>query len=207
MTRLMPASKSGRPFLLQPLREFHADPRKPRQRFGPGQTSWVKDQILRRFPDIGLEIKIIRTSADKDSTASIRSGGAVGVFVKELEQALLEGEIDLAVHSMKDLPTQIPRVSGLPLFRNARTCAMSSSPPAAETFRDCRRVADRHGQRPPPGSNSRTPPRSENPGHSRQYRHPAEETAGRALRRDRFGVRGHESPWPSKPDFIAAEPA
>jgi hydroxymethylbilane synthase len=94
------------------------------------QTSWVKDQILRRFPDIGLEIKIIRTSADKDSTASIRSGGAVGVFVKELEQALLEGEIDLAVHSMKDLPTQIPRglrIAAVPEREDVRDVLITAS--------------------------------------------------------------------------------
>jgi hydroxymethylbilane synthase len=71
------------------------------------QTEWTRSQILRRFPDIDISIKVIKTSADKDTTASIRAGSAVGVFVKELEQALLEGEIDLAVHSMKDLPTQI----------------------------------------------------------------------------------------------------
>jgi hydroxymethylbilane synthase len=71
------------------------------------QTEWTRKQILRHFPDIDISIKVIKTSADKDTTTSIRAGSAVGVFVKELEQALLDEEIDLAVHSMKDLPTQI----------------------------------------------------------------------------------------------------
>lgn len=72
------------------------------------QTTWVKDQIRGNFPDTEVSIRIIKTSADKDTTTSIRSGAGVGVFVKEIEEALLAREIDLAVHSMKDLPTRIP---------------------------------------------------------------------------------------------------
>jgi hydroxymethylbilane synthase len=72
------------------------------------QTAWIKEQILRRFPDAEVSVKVIKTSADKDPTASLRSPSTVGVFVKELEQALLDEEIDIAVHSMKDVPTQIP---------------------------------------------------------------------------------------------------
>jgi hydroxymethylbilane synthase len=72
------------------------------------QTGWVRDQILSRFPEAAVAVKIIRTSADKNPTASIRSSSSVGVFVKELEQALISKEIDIAVHSMKDLPTSIP---------------------------------------------------------------------------------------------------
>jgi hydroxymethylbilane synthase len=72
------------------------------------QTTWVRERILDRFPDAEVTIKIIKTSADKDQTTSIRAGSSIGVFVKEIEQALLSGEIDMAVHSMKDLPTQIP---------------------------------------------------------------------------------------------------
>ena len=47
------------------------------------QTEWVKDQILRRFPDAEVKIDVIKTSADKNPTASIRSASSVGVFVKE----------------------------------------------------------------------------------------------------------------------------
>jgi len=70
------------------------------------QTEYVRALLQARFPDLLLSVRIIRTSADRDTATSIRSGSAVGVFVKELEQALLRGEIDLAVHSMKDLPTR-----------------------------------------------------------------------------------------------------
>lgn len=81
------------------------------------QTNWIREKIIARFPAVEVSVRVIRTSADKDTTSSIRSGAAVGVFVKELEQALLKKEIDLAVHSMKDLPTSIPdglRIAAIP---------------------------------------------------------------------------------------------
>jgi hydroxymethylbilane synthase len=72
------------------------------------QATWVKEQIRIRFPYVEAVVDIIRTSGDKDVTASLRAPSMVGVFVKELEQALLDEKIDIAVHSMKDVPTQIP---------------------------------------------------------------------------------------------------
>jgi hydroxymethylbilane synthase len=72
------------------------------------QTRWVRDRILERFPAGHLQIQVIRTSADRDTRMPIRAGSATGVFVKELEDALMAGEIDLAVHSLKDVPTRIP---------------------------------------------------------------------------------------------------
>jgi hydroxymethylbilane synthase len=72
------------------------------------QTGWVRDRILERFPDADITIKVIKTSADRAPQVSIRSSSSVGVFVRELEEALERGEIDLAVHSMKDLPGAIP---------------------------------------------------------------------------------------------------
>src|SRR5512135_2648433 len=72
------------------------------------QTGWVKDRILEHFPDAVITVKVIRTSADKAPQLSIRSASSTGVFVRELEEALERREIDLAVHSMKDLPGTIP---------------------------------------------------------------------------------------------------
>jgi hydroxymethylbilane synthase len=75
------------------------------------QTRFMQAELRRLAPEVATEVRIIKTSADKDQATSLRtpaetagSSGA-GVFVKELEQALLGGEIDLAVHSMKDVPT------------------------------------------------------------------------------------------------------
>jgi hydroxymethylbilane synthase len=92
------------------------------------QTELMKGQILSRFPDAEITIKIIKTSADKDQITSIRSGSSIGVFVKELEQALLKEEIDLAVHSMKDLPTKIPEglhIAAIPEREDARDALIS----------------------------------------------------------------------------------
>jgi hydroxymethylbilane synthase len=92
------------------------------------QTTWVKERILRHFPDTEVSLKIIKTSADKDTTSSLRSS-SVGVFVKELEQALREEQIDIAVHSMKDVPTQIAaglEISAIPEREDARDAFISS---------------------------------------------------------------------------------
>lgn len=92
------------------------------------QTGWVKDQITSRFPDVEVTLKVITTSADRNPTASIRSGSSVGVFVKELEQALLKKEIDIAVHSMKDVPTAIAsglQIAAVPEREDARDAFLS----------------------------------------------------------------------------------
>jgi hydroxymethylbilane synthase len=93
------------------------------------QTTWIKERIMRLFPDIEVSLKIIKTSADKDTTSSLRSSSSVGVFVKELEQALREEQIDIAVHSMKDVPTQISadfEISAVPEREDARDAFIAS---------------------------------------------------------------------------------
>jgi hydroxymethylbilane synthase len=93
------------------------------------QTEWIKDLIHNRYPSAEVEVKVIKTSADRDQTASLRSASTVGVFVKELEQALLAGDIDIAVHSMKDLPTQIPsglRIAAIPEREDARDALIAN---------------------------------------------------------------------------------
>jgi hydroxymethylbilane synthase len=72
------------------------------------QAGWIKECILRKFPQIEISVRIIKTAADRNLSMPIRAGSGVGVFVKEIETALLEGEVDIAVHSMKDVPTKIP---------------------------------------------------------------------------------------------------
>ncbi len=73
------------------------------------QANWVAEQL--RASGQRVEIIKITTSGDQSQTSPLRGFGGVGVFVKELERALLNEHVDLAVHSLKDLPTE--RVEGL----------------------------------------------------------------------------------------------
>lgn len=70
------------------------------------QTEWVRQRLMDRYPEIKVEVRVIKTSGDRFQTIPIGKIGSKGVFIKEIEDALLDGEIDLAVHSMKDLPTE-----------------------------------------------------------------------------------------------------
>lgn len=70
------------------------------------QTDWVVKRLKERFPDLTCEVRVITTRGDADQRSSLASLGATGVFVKEIERALLAGEIDLAVHSLKDVPCE-----------------------------------------------------------------------------------------------------
>jgi len=78
------------------------------------QASWVKRQIEEHLPELQVELRTIRTSGDRFIDAPIKEIGGKGIFTKEIEEALTGGEIDLAVHSLKDLPTQLP--AGLTLL-------------------------------------------------------------------------------------------
>ncbi|HEY9856832.1 MAG TPA: hydroxymethylbilane synthase [Stenomitos sp.] len=69
------------------------------------QTNWVISQLCKVAPDISCDIEIIRTEGDRRQDIPLPAVGAQGVFVAELEAALAEGRVDLAVHSSKDLPT------------------------------------------------------------------------------------------------------
>ncbi|MEJ2109363.1 MAG: hydroxymethylbilane synthase, partial [Acidobacteriota bacterium] len=92
------------------------------------QTQWIQKRILELSPDLEVTIRIVKTSGDQDTTSSIRAGSAIGVFVKELERALLDEEIDLAVHSMKDLPTSIQsglKIAAVPVREDVRDALIS----------------------------------------------------------------------------------
>lgn len=75
------------------------------------QTNWAIDRLKEKFPEVEFEVKIIKTKGDKILHLSLDKIGDKGLFVKEIESQLLEGEIDLAVHSMKDMPAEV--VDGL----------------------------------------------------------------------------------------------
>ena len=72
------------------------------------QANLVAEQIRRKRPDLHVETIIIETTGDKILDSSLSRIGGKGLFTKEIEHALLDGRIDVAVHSLKDLPTQQP---------------------------------------------------------------------------------------------------
>ena len=72
------------------------------------QANWVQSALNDKFPDQKVELVTIKTKGDKILDVPLAKVGGKGLFVKEIEQALLEGRIDLAVHSMKDMPAEIP---------------------------------------------------------------------------------------------------
>ncbi|WP_427338820.1 hydroxymethylbilane synthase [Caloranaerobacter sp. DY30410] len=72
------------------------------------QTKIVIDKLKKIFPQLDFKIKIIKTMGDKILDKTLNKIGGKGLFVKEIEIALLNKEIDLAVHSMKDVPSEFP---------------------------------------------------------------------------------------------------
>lgn len=72
------------------------------------QATWVKDQIEAKWPGRRVSLVKITTKGDKILDVPLARVGGKGLFVKEIEEALLEGKIDLAVHSMKDVPVELP---------------------------------------------------------------------------------------------------
>ncbi|HEX8423205.1 MAG TPA: hydroxymethylbilane synthase [Pyrinomonadaceae bacterium] len=72
------------------------------------QSEWVRARLRESRPEAEIRIEIIKTSGDVMLNVPLATIGGKGVFTKELEEALLAGQIDLAVHSLKDLPTTLP---------------------------------------------------------------------------------------------------
>ncbi|WP_447602755.1 hydroxymethylbilane synthase [Nitrospira sp. Nam80] len=72
------------------------------------QSQWVQSRLQELDSDITVSLHRIHTSGDKILDVPLAKVGGKGLFVKEIEDALLRGEIDLAVHSMKDVPTLLP---------------------------------------------------------------------------------------------------
>lgn len=73
------------------------------------QSTWVKNQIEQAHPGTTVELVKITTKGDRILDVPLAKVGGKGLFVKEIEDALLAGEVDLAVHSMKDVPTELPQ--------------------------------------------------------------------------------------------------
>ena len=71
------------------------------------QSRWVQARLQGQYPDLSVELVTIRTTGDRFLDAPLSTIGGKGVFVKEIEDALTAGRIDCAVHSMKDVPTEL----------------------------------------------------------------------------------------------------
>lgn len=92
------------------------------------QTEWVKDHIKFFRPDLDFHIKKIVTTGDKITDVALAKIGGKGLFTKEIENELLAGIIDLAIHSMKDMPTAMPeglKIGCVPLREDARDVIVS----------------------------------------------------------------------------------
>ncbi len=72
------------------------------------QAEWVKSGLENINPELSIALKKIKTTGDKILDVPLAQVGGKGLFVKEIEEAMLRGEADLAVHSMKDVPTDLP---------------------------------------------------------------------------------------------------
>ena len=72
------------------------------------QARWVQSRIQSIEPDAEIELTTIKTIGDKILDVPLAKVGGKGLFVKEIEEAILDGRVDLAVHSMKDMPSELP---------------------------------------------------------------------------------------------------
>ena len=72
------------------------------------QTYWVQGELQKHFPDITFEVQTMSTQGDKILDVALAKIGDKGLFTKELEVGMLNGDSDIAVHSLKDLPTRLP---------------------------------------------------------------------------------------------------
>ncbi|MBF0585545.1 hydroxymethylbilane synthase [Prosthecochloris sp. N3] len=72
------------------------------------QAEFTKAELSRQFPDLDIQLKLVKTTGDVLLDSPLSKIGDMGLFTKDIEKHLLAGEIDLAVHSLKDVPTETP---------------------------------------------------------------------------------------------------
>jgi hydroxymethylbilane synthase len=92
------------------------------------QTEWVMAELKKKNPTLEITAVQISSAGDKDTVTEIQKFGGKGVFVKELEEALLSKDIDLAVHSLKDVPQSLPHglcLGAYPLREDPRDAVIS----------------------------------------------------------------------------------
>ena len=107
------------------------------------QTRLVITALEEIHPDAEFEIVVIKTAGDKNANSTVASLG-VGVFVKELERALGDGEVDVAIHSLKDMPSELPegfQIAAIPPREDPRDVVVSRSGKSLEELPAGARVA------------------------------------------------------------------
>lgn len=105
------------------------------------QSNLVIEELKKYYTDISFKIKVIKTKGDKILDKTLDKIGGKGLFVKEIENALLKGEIDIAVHSMKDVPSEFPdglEISAITKRKDARDILVSKD---GKSFRELRKGA------------------------------------------------------------------
>ena len=107
------------------------------------QAEWVQARLRDGAPGVRVTVKRIKTSGDKITDVPLAKIGGKGLFVKEIEDALLQGEIDVAVHSMKDVPTVLPEGLGIlcvPAREDPRDALISRDRRPLETLHQGARI-------------------------------------------------------------------
>jgi hydroxymethylbilane synthase len=87
------------------------------------QSHWVRDVLIQQWPGLNVELQIIKTTGDIILDVPLAKVGGKGLFVKEIEEALSAADVDLAVHSMKDVPAVLPEglmIAAIPLREDPR---------------------------------------------------------------------------------------
>jgi hydroxymethylbilane synthase len=87
-------------------------------RLALSQSEWIKTEIAALHPDLRVQLVRIKTKGDRILDSPLSKIGGKGLFVKEIEDALLKKDVDLAVHSIKDVPADLPDGLHLPIFPN-----------------------------------------------------------------------------------------
>jgi hydroxymethylbilane synthase len=101
-----------------------------RSKLAVAQCGQICAQLEKRVRDVTCEVVYVETTGDQVVDRPLRDAGGKGLFVKELDEALLAGEIDCAVHSLKDVPTELPdgiRIACVPLRADPRDVLLSMS--------------------------------------------------------------------------------
>ena len=107
------------------------------------QSQWVAQEIGRLTPGTTAELVVIKTQGDKITDVPLAKVGGKGLFVKEIEEALLDGRIDIAVHSMKDMPSDLPdglMIGAVPLRENPLDALISKGQKPLEQLPDGARI-------------------------------------------------------------------